>query len=462
MAKIGFVSLGCPKNLVDTEVMLGKLCRHGHQITPDASEADVLVVNTCGFIASAQQESVDAILEMAQYKTRGNCRRLIVAGCLVERFRDQIQQMIPEVDAVLGTNEIERVLEACGDGPAPPSYENRELFLYDHTDPRIFTTPRHSAYLKIAEGCDHPCTFCVIPDMRGRFRSRNPDSVVAEAGDMAANGVKELNLIGQDTTMFGWDQGNRRGLADLLRRLGEVEGIQWIRFLYAYPNNIYDELLDAMRETPQACPYIDVPLQHASKTVLSLMKRGGHRGSLLRLIERIRERVPGVAIRTTMIVGFPGETEADFQELLSFVEEARFDRLGAFCYSDEEAAKSNALSEKVPEEKASERRDRLMALQSKISRRNNRLLTGTLQRVLVEGPSRESDLLWEGRLPTQAPDIDGVVYLTDGIDETVRPGDIVPAEITEAHDYDLVGRVVSPLVSPRSVPQPEHAASQPS
>ncbi len=445
MAKVGFISLGCPKNLVDSEVMLGLLARNGHEITHTESEAEILVVNTCGFIESAQQESVDTILEMARYKDEGSCRRLIVAGCLVERFRDEIQSQIPEVDAVIGTNEIPKILEVCrsnGDLTArPPRYEDRELFLYSHDDPRILTTPRYTAYVKIAEGCDHPCSFCVIPQMRGRFRSRPLDSIVREVEGLASTGVKEINLIGQDTTMFGWDHGNRRGLAELIERLGDIKGVDWIRFLYAYPNNIYPDLLRAMRETETACKYIDVPLQHASRNMLSRMKRGGHRKSLLNLIGRIRDEVPGVAIRTTMIVGFPGETDEDFSELLDFVSEARFDRLGAFTYSDEAAAEANDLPDKVPDDVAHDRQTELMQLQSKVSREMNASQVGTSRQVLLEGPAKESDLLWEGRLSTQAPDIDGVVYITDGIDESTRPGEIVPVRITEAHEYDLVGHV---------------------
>ena len=445
MAKIGFLSLGCAKNRVDTEVMLGHLTRSGHEITASPEEAEIIVVNTCGFIESASQESVDSILEMARQKVVGNCRRLIVAGCLVQRYRTQILEQIPEVDAVIGTNEIPEILELCLDQtlkPNPPRYESRELYLYSDSDPRILTTPGYSAYLKVAEGCDHPCTFCVIPQIRGSFRSRPLDSVLTEARRLAAQGVREINLVAQDTTMYGWDWGNRLGLADLIRRLGEIEGIRWIRFLYAYPNNIYDELLQAMAETPSACKYIDVPLQHISRQLLKQMKRGGNRRSLTRLLMRIRDRVPGVAIRTTMIVGFPGETEEDVHELMEFVAEARFERLGVFTYSDEENAASHQLGSKVPEDVKEERRQRLMKLQTGISEAVNLKLVGATLPVLVEGRSAESDLLWQGRLSTQAPDIDGVVYLNDGITDQTRPGDIVPVRINEAHPYDLVGTVV--------------------
>jgi ribosomal protein S12 methylthiotransferase len=444
MAKVGFVSLGCPKNLVDSEVMLGMLQQNGHQITADQEEADIIVVNTCGFIENAKQESIDTILEMAERKSSGNCRRLIVAGCLVERYRKQIMEQIPEVDAVVGTNEIPSILSACGDTSslAEPVYEDRELYLYDHRDPRVQTTPRHSAYIKIAEGCDHPCSFCVIPQMRGPFRSRPLDSVVKEAGKMASTGVKEINLIGQDTTMYGWDHGDPQGLASLLHRLSDVDGIEWIRFLYAYPNNIYYELLDAMAQTPKACKYIDVPLQHASSSVLKSMRRGGNRHSLTNLIKRIRSRVPDVVIRTTMIVGLPGETDEDFEELLDFVEVARFDRLGAFTFSDEEDAGSAGLDDKVDKETMQSRLDQLMKLQSEISLEQNSRLLNRVEPVMLEGPSKESDLLWEGRLSTQAPDIDGVVYLTDGVTDQMVPGQIVPVQIDEIYEYDLVGKVV--------------------
>lgn len=443
MAKVGFVSLGCPKNLVDSEVMLGLLHRDGHEVTANQSEAEIIVVNTCAFIESARQESVDTILEMAQQKIEGKCKRLIVAGCLVERYRSEILAQIPEVDAVIGTNEIPRILEMTVESPPVPVYQNRELYLYSDTDPRLLTTPSYSAYVKIAEGCDHPCTFCVIPKMRGRFRSRPPESILNEVRRLAQSGVKEVNLVGQDTTMYGWDLGNRTGLADLLRSLGEVEGIEWIRFLYAYPNNIYPELLEAIAQTPKVCSYIDVPLQHASREVLSHMKRGGNRRSLVKLLNRIRSAIPDVAVRTTVIVGFPSETEEEFDELMDFVQEAQFDRLGCFCYSDEENSESFTLDGKVPEQLKAERRKKVMQLQSKISRAKNRKLVGSTLPVLIEGPSPQTELLWQGRLSTQAPDIDGVVFLSDGITPDLCPGEIAPVRITEAHEHDLIG-IVSP------------------
>jgi ribosomal protein S12 methylthiotransferase len=444
MAKIGFVSLGCAKNLVDTEVMLGHLTRAGHEITPQPAEAEVIVVNTCGFIDKAKQESVETILQMARFKEEGQCRRLVVAGCLVERFRKEILREMPEVDAVIGTNEIPEIIRVCTEPAAIlPTFQDQELYLYSDEEPRVLTTPRYSAYVKIAEGCDHPCTFCVIPKMRGRFRSRSIESIRREVERLAGQGVREVNLIAQDSTMYGWDFGDRRGLARLLRGLAVVDGIDWIRFLYAYPNSIYDELLDTIAETPEVCNYIDIPLQSASRDVLKRMKRGGNRRSLIRLMQRIRYRIPDVVIRTTMIVGFPGESEEDFAELLALVKEARFDRLGTFTYSDEEDSESFDLDGKVPESVKDERLQELMSLQAVISAEKNRQLIGKTVPVLIHGPSDEIDLLWEGRMKTQAPEIDGVVYLNDGVTETVRPGDIRRVRITESHEYDLVGTVLT-------------------
>ena len=444
MAKVGFVSLGCAKNLVDTEVMLGALVEGGHEITASQQEAEIIVVNTCGFIDKAKEESVNTILEMAGHKSQGACRRLIVAGCLVERYRQNILQEIPEVDAVIGTNEIPDILKVCGSElDSTPIFEPREAYLYSHEDPRVITTPSHTAYIKIAEGCDHPCTFCVIPKMRGKFRSRTAESVLKEAQKLAAQGVREINLIAQDSTMYGWDLGKKRGLAELVRDLAALDGIEWIRFLYTYPNTIYDELLDVVAETEKVCNYIDMPLQSASRQVLKRMKRGGNRGSLERLISRIRERVPEVTLRTTLIVGFPGETETDFQELLDFVEEVQFDRLGVFAYSDEEDSESYRLEGKVAATLKKERVDRVMELQAGISKAKNQRLVDRKLPVLVEGLSSETDLLWEGRLKTQAPEIDGVVYLNAGVTSETRPGEIRTVHITGAFEYDLIGTLLT-------------------
>ena len=443
--KIGFVSLGCPKNLVDSEVMMGQLVARGHELTPHPDQAEVLVVNTCSFIDPAKKESVDAILEMAEYKKIGRARRLIVAGCLVERYRGDIRKEMPEVDAVIGTNEVERIVEAC-EGAAADGAGTAEPYLYHDLTPRVLATPRHFAYMKIAEGCDHPCTFCVIPQYRGGFRSRRFESVISEAKRLFAQGVREINLIGQDTTCYGEDMGLKEGLADLLARLAEIETERekWVRFLYAYPNRVTQKLLDTIAEHAALVKYIDVPLQHASAAVLKRMKRGGSGAIFLKLIERIRRTIPGVAIRTSFITGFPGETAADFEELCQFVEAARFDNLGVFTYSDEDTSASFRLDGKVDGRTVQNRKRHLMALQRKIARRRNRALVGSEVTVLVEGVSKESDLLWEGRMAAQAPEIDGVTLINDFEGSEPRTGEFRRLRITEAHDYDVVGTLLPP------------------
>src|SRR5499425_2357924 len=366
MPKVGFVSLGCPKNLVDSEVMMGTLVRAGYEITPRADEADVLVVNTCSFIAPAQQESVQSILEMAEYKRFGRAQKLIVAGCMVERYRHEIREQIPEVDTVIGTGEIERIVEACaGDLSSPATATEAPTYLYHDLTPRFLATPRHTAYIKINEGCDHPCTFCVIPQLRGKFRSRRFESVVREAENLARAGVREISLIGQDTTFYGEDLGLRDGLATLLAHLAQIEDLHWIRFLYCYPNRITPRLLETIATHPRLAKYLDVPLQHASRSVLARMKRGSHGDAFLKLLERIRATIPGVTLRTSFIVGFPGETETDFQELCDFVRAGQFDWLGVFEYSDVDHAGSFALDEKVKQDEITDRRNRLMAIQKK-------------------------------------------------------------------------------------------------
>ncbi len=441
--KVGFVSLGCPKNLVDTEVMMGHLAAEGHELTSHPEEAEVIVVNTCSFIDPAKQESVDAILEMAEFKKLGKTKRLVVAGCLVERYGAQIRASIPEVDAVLGTNQLVQIGEAVS-GTAPAGAADQQPYLYHDLTPRLRATPRHYAYLKIAEGCDHPCAFCIIPQFRGKFRSRRPDSVEAEARRMFEDGVEEINLIGQDTTSYGEDLGMRHGLAHLLERLARIEtpGPKWIRFLYAYPNKVTTALLETMARHQALVPYLDIPLQHASAAVLRRMKRGGSGEVFLRLIEKIRRIVPGAAIRTSMIVGYPGETAAEFNELCQFVEAARFDHLGVFAYSDEETSASYHLPYKVDRRTAYNRRRRLMALQRKISRRIRRAMVGGEFEVLVEGPNPETDLLWQARLATQAPEIDGVCYINDFEGAAPAPGQRRRFRATSAHDYDLIGTLL--------------------
>jgi len=440
--KIGFVSLGCPKNLVDTEVMMGQLTSGGHELTPHPSDADVIVVNTCSFIDPAKQESIDTILEMAEYKKTGRAQKLIVAGCLVERHRGDIQKNMPEVDAVIGTNELERINALC-EGVEPKD-NPLDAYLYHDLTPRVLSTPKHYAYIKIAEGCDHPCTFCVIPQYRGAFRSRRFESVISEATRLLSQGVREINLIGQDTTCYGEDFGLKDGLAQLLARLAQIETAheKWIRFLYAYPNKVTQKLLDTLAEHNALVKYIDMPLQHASAAVLKRMKRGANGDIFLKLIERIRKTIPGVGIRTSMIVGFPGETDSDFDELCQFVQAAQFDRLGVFSYSDEDTSKSFDLDAKVDARTIYNRKRHLMSLQRKISRAKNRALVGREFRVLVEGPTEDSELVWEARLSTQAPDIDGVCYISDPGESPLRSGDFRTMRIVEAHDYELTGELI--------------------
>ena len=441
--KIGFVSLGCPKNLVDTEVMMGQLTASGHELTPHPADADVIVVNTCSFIDPAKQESVDTILEMAEYKKTGRAQRLIVAGCLVERYRADIQKNMPEVDAVIGTNELERITALC-EGMTPAPANPFETYLYHDLTPRVLATPKHFAYIKIAEGCDHPCTFCVIPQYRGKFRSRRFESVISEATRLFSQGVREINLIGQDTTCYGEDFGLKDGLSQLLARLAQIETDheKWVRFLYCYPNKVTQRLLDTIAGHEALVKYIDMPLQHASAPVLKRMKRGANGDIFLKLIERIRSTIPGVAIRTSMIAGFPGETPEDFETLCQFVEAAQFDRLGVFSYSDEDTSASFALDAKVDARTIYNRKRRLMAIQRKISRTRNRAMIGREMPVLIEGPSADSDLVWQARLATQAPEIDGVCYISDPGDRPLSAGEIRRMRITAAHDYDLSGDLI--------------------
>jgi len=454
MTKVGFVSLGCPKNLVDSEVMMGILARDGYELTPRADEAEVLVVNTCSFIEAAQKESVDAILEMAEHKKFGAAKKLIVAGCLVERYREQILEQVPEVDAVVGTGEVERILEAVhGDLRVLPVQP--PTFLYHELTPRIVTTPKHAAYIKIAEGCDHPCTFCIIPELRGKFRSRRFESVVREAQNLGAAGAREITLIGQDTTCYGEDLGLRDGLAQLLAKLAQVEGLLWVRFLYAYPNRVTQKLLDTIAAHPRLAKYIDMPLQHASRNVLARMKRGSSGEAFLQLLDRVRKTIPGVSLRTSFIVGFPGETERDFEGLCNFVKAAKFDWMGVFEYSDVDNAESYALNEKIDAETMADRRNRLMAIQKKTSRENLRGKYRSARRetfvALVEGPSRDNPMVWEARLEGMAPEIDGKLYLTDlqlAGGEVAEAGDVVRVQITKSDAYDLIGRVVEILPRP--------------
>ncbi|PYS35417.1 MAG: 30S ribosomal protein S12 methylthiotransferase RimO [Acidobacteria bacterium] len=444
--KVGFVSLGCPKNLVDSEVMLGTLARQGYSITNQKEDADVIVVNTCGFIDSAKKESIDTILEMAQLKAQGNCKKLVVAGCLAERYRTDIQKEIPEIDFVFGPDELGRILEAVqlDSSAAVPDISIDALYSSKEvpTIPRILTTPSYMAYLKISEGCDHVCTFCAIPSFRGRFRSRSITDLVAESRRLAEQDVRELVIVSQDTMAYGKDLGLAHGLTTLLRELVKIDGLKWVRFLYCYPNMVSDELVRLVAEEERLCKYFDIPYQHASRPVLELMKRGGHRGIYERQIEGIRKLVPDLGLRTSFIVGFPGETEDDFNELLSFVKDVRFDNVGVFLYSDEEGTGAFDLAAKIPRSTATRRRNRLMKEQAKISANRLRGFVGRTVEVLLEGQSEESDLLLQGRMETQAPDIDGHVLINDVSDKPVTPGEFYTAEITESLDYDLVGKIL--------------------
>jgi ribosomal protein S12 methylthiotransferase len=459
--KIGFVSLGCPKNLVDSEVMIGLVEEAGHDVTADASSADVLVVNTCAFIDSAKQESVDTILELAELKKTGRCQRLVVTGCLAERYRGELQAQIGEIDAVLGTGEVPDIVRAVtapaatlrGAGvpmhlfrkpPAAraPAGAPADLpeYLYDADTPRTLVTPKHYAYVKVAEGCDYTCAFCIIPTLRGHYRSREPQSILTEARRLADRGVREVLLVSQDTTFFGVDRGERGALAKLLRDLNRVDGLEWIRLLYLYPTTIADDMLDAMAESDKVCKYVDLPLQHAAPGVLKRMKRPGTGTSYRRLLDRIRTRVPGVALRTTLIVGFPGETADEFESLKAFVQDVRFDHLGVFTYSHEEGTSAYARPDDVPGRVKRQRRSALMSLQKRLVQKTQRRRMGERVRVMVDGPSPEHGLVLRGRLATQAPDIDSCVYLTDADPESDVPGRLLEGTIVGSREYDLVVR----------------------
>ena len=448
LPKVGFVSLGCPKNLVDSEVMLGTLGRQGYTITPDKEEADIIVVNTCGFIDSAKKESIDTILEMAELKAAGNCKKLVVAGCLAERYRTEIQKQIPEIDFVFGPDELGRIVEAVrlnGDDRMPDVsidalYTSKEV----PTIPRILTTPSYMAYLKISEGCDHVCSFCAIPGFRGRFRSRSLADLVAESKRLADQGVREIVIVSQDTMAYGKDIGMPDGIVTLLRELARIDGLRWVRFLYCYPHSISNELIRLVAEEEKLCKYFDVPYQHASRGVLDRMKRGGNREAYERQVEGIRKLMPEAGLRTSFIVGFPGETDGDFAELMTFIKNVGFDNVGVFLYSDEEGTAAFDLDEKIPRRTAVRRRNHLMRQQAGISKARLKSMIGRRVEVLLEGVSDESDLLLQGRMETQAPDIDGHVLINDAGEETQpTAGMFYKVEITESLDYDLVGRVIA-------------------
>jgi ribosomal protein S12 methylthiotransferase len=443
--------------------MLGLAQQSGHQLTPDAADADVIVVNTCAFIDKAKQESIDAILEMAEHKKSGACRQLIVAGCMAERYREELQKEIPEIDVVLGTGEVPQIVAALAPGSGrqasgviPLRRANGEAitpgarsltpeaptYLYGADTPRLLATPRHYAYVKIAEGCDYRCAFCIIPTLRGDYRSRPVESIVQEARNLAGRGVKELLLISQDTSFYGVDRGERDALPRLLRALNGVDGLEWIRMLYLYPTTITDAMLDAVAESDKVCKYIDLPLQHASDPVLKRMKRPGTRAGYEKLLERIRARLPGVTLRTTFIVGFPGETAADFAQLEAFVEAVQFDHVGVFTYSHEEGTSAHALADDVPGAVKKQRQSKLMRRQQRIVAARQRGRVGQQVRLLVDGPSADHDLVLRARLEGQAPDIDPLVYLSDCDPSQLSAGQFITAEIVGSREYDLVARPI--------------------
>jgi ribosomal protein S12 methylthiotransferase len=446
VAKIGFISLGCPKNLVDSEVMIGLLQAQGHDITANPAEAEVLVINTCSFIGDSKKESIDTILAAAQLKHSGSCKRLIVTGCLPERYATEIHSDLSEVDAILGTNQIKDIVRAVSGEfvPPPNSYgrSDADLYLYDHTTPRTIIGPSFAAYIKVSEGCDHSCAFCVIPKIRGRFRSRSLASLVQEATQLASLGVKEITLVSQDNTNYGTDLGMKDGLADLLEALDKVPGLRWIRFLYIYPDLVSDRLIQVVNASEKICRYIDMPLQHVSASILKSMRRGGNRTSLTRMIEHIRKGIPEVTLRTTLIVGFPGETKTDFLELKNFCKEIEFDRLGVFTYSDEEDTLAFSMHPKVTNRTAARRQRILMEQQAMIADRKNQRLIGKKFDILVEGPSQESELLLQGRLESQAPEIDGVCLINDSEVGEVQGGEFRKIQILQSLGHDLLGKIV--------------------
>jgi ribosomal protein S12 methylthiotransferase len=443
-AAVHFHSLGCPKNLVDTEVMLGSIAVHGYAIAERLEDADVAVVNTCSFIESAREESIQAVLEVAEQKGEGRLRALIVAGCLPQRYGEELARELPEVDAFVGTGsfqEIARILDETLAGRSRAIYrEAGRTHLYDDGSPRVLVGQGHTAYLKIAEGCDRSCSFCAIPAIRGRFQSRTLPSVVAEAEQLASLGVRELNLVAQDSTAWGKDlpasRGARPRLATLLRALDGVQELDWIRPLYLYPTALTEELIEVLASSERVLPYVDLPLQHASDRLLALMKRGTTEVRQRQLVKRLREGVPDLTLRTTYLVGFPGETEEDFARLCDFVRETRFDRVGVFRYSDEEGTAAYALPDRVPREVARERTHRLLEIQREIMLEKLETSVGEVSPVLVDAVIGGG--LAEGRLPSQAPEIDGVVFLKGEI----QPGELVNARITGVREFDLEAEVV--------------------
>ena len=447
MKKLGMISLGCPKNAVDTELVLGDLQGDEYEITPDQKEADVIIVNTCGFIESSKKESIDAILEMVALKTEGKCKKLVVTGCLSERYSNELLKEIPEIDHMLGVNQYPRLKQILKESDSRKEntsinhvHEPAEYF--ESYMNRVLTTPFYSAYLKLGEGCSNKCAFCIIPKIRGQFRSRSPESIIAEAEHFAQHGVKEFNLISQDTTMYGVDLGMKNGLVQLLKSLSKINGIEWMRLFYCFPTFINSELIEYIASEEKVCNYADVPLQHTHDFMLQRMKRQETEKGVRSMIDELRIKVPGIALRTTFITGFPGETDEHFRHLLEFVREIEFDHVGVFTYFHEEGTTAFNYQDLVPNEIAVSRRDELMSVQQEINRKKNKARVGKVLPVLIEGADPEEEYLVTGRLATQAPEIDGQVIIEES---DVEIGQIVPMLITGSTDYDLVARQVEKM-----------------
>jgi ribosomal protein S12 methylthiotransferase len=440
--KVSMVSLGCPKNLVDAEVMLGYLGKEGYEITTDEHKADIIIVNTCSFIKEAKQESIDTILDLADRKHDANCKLLVVTGCLPQRYQEELSKELPEVDIFVGTGDYPKIAEIIA-GKRGVEGQVRYIgdpdYLYDAEMPRMQSSPRYYSYLKIAEGCSNCCSYCVIPSLRGKFRSRPLNLVMEEARRLVGGGVKELNLIAQDITVYGSDLSDGVNLETLLKELVKIAGLRWIRLLYSYPDGITDGLIQLIKSEEKICKYLDIPLQHISDPVLTRMNRRSSEAQIRVLIEKLRAEIPDIALRTSLIVGFPGETDEDFKKLCHFVEEVQFDRLGVFCYSKEEGTPAASLPDQISERVKRERYKKLMQLQARLSFKRNRRLMDSIEEVIVEGVSEESELLLKGRCSRQAPDIDGMVYITSG---QANVGDIVKLKITDSSDYDLIGEIV--------------------
>lgn len=440
--KVSMVSLGCPKNLVDAEVMLGVLAKQGYEITTDEHQADVIIVNTCAFIKEAREESVDAILDLADRKHEGSCHTLIVAGCMPQRYQEELAKELPEVDIFIGTGDYPRVAEILAEHQAQEGqlkYVGDPNYIYDETLPRLNSSPGWYAYLKIGEGCSNCCTYCVIPSIRGGYRSRPLEALVSEAKRLVAGGVREIILVSQDITRYGSDLTDDTSLSDLIRSLAKIEDLKWIRLLYAYPDGIDEQLIELLKTEPKLCKYLDIPIQHISGGVLARMNRRSTSEQIRTLLDRLRSEIPEIALRTSLIVGFPGETVDDFMELTRFVEQARFDRLGVFCYSKEDGTPAAEMPDQVSERVKKERYRKLMKVQARLSFRRNRAHVGQVEQVIVEGYSEETELLLKGRTSHQAPDIDGQVYITSG---QANVGDIVACRITDSSDYDLIAEMV--------------------